>query len=91
MGGSVINDKGCMGGIWFLAVILVGFEINRKNGGISLTIAFGATRKNAFIGFPSYVIILPLVEFTASLILFQYSFLFFSSHFCNLSSFDIHA
>ena len=51
MGGSVFNDKGCMAGIWFLTVILVGFEINRKNGGISLTIAFGATRKNAFIGY----------------------------------------
>lgn len=33
MGGSVFNDKGCMAGIWFLTVILVGFEINRKNGG----------------------------------------------------------
>ena len=32
MGGSVFNDKGCMAGIWFLAVILVGFEINRKTG-----------------------------------------------------------
>ena len=51
MGGSVFNDKGCMAGIWFLAVILVGFEINRKTGGISLAIAFGATRKNAFIGY----------------------------------------
>lgn len=51
MGGSVFNDKGCMAGIWFLTGILVGFEINRKNGGISLTIAFGATRKNAFIGY----------------------------------------
>lgn len=43
--------RGGMAGIWFLAVILVGFEINRKTGGISLTIAFGATRKNAFIGY----------------------------------------
>lgn len=51
MDGRVINDKGGMAGIWFLAVILVGFEINRKTGGISLTIAFGATRKNAFIGY----------------------------------------
>lgn len=49
--GRVINDKGCMASIWFLAVILVGFEINRKTGGISLAIAFGATRKNAFIGY----------------------------------------
>lgn len=30
MGGSVIDDKGCMAGIWFLAAILVGFEINRR-------------------------------------------------------------
>ena len=51
MDGRVINDKGCMAGIWFLAVILVGFEINRKTGGISLTIVFGVTRKNAFIGY----------------------------------------
>lgn len=51
MDGSAIDDKGCMAGIWFLAVILVGFEINRKTGGISLAIAFGATRKNAFIGY----------------------------------------
>ena len=32
MGGSVFNDKGCMAGIWFLTVILVGFEIHRKTG-----------------------------------------------------------
>ena len=51
MDGRVISDKGCMASIWFLAVILVGFEINRKTGGISLAIAFGATRKNAFIGY----------------------------------------